>query len=316
MTPLVDLEPLMPSDEVRAARRDALVAELQPSPSLRRRARAPRGLRRLALVTAVVAGIAAAVVVVPRSGGPDIVASARAAASVPRDRIVHLLVRYEHGPYVSMGSYTDGDHPQGPVIGKVTGDEERWSASNPSRQRSVQFLETPTGGQATIQTAFAPGVVKYRESWDGTTITQRLTPEQQREQDAQRRKHGGTLEAATFSDDPVAALRALLGRGVLQEDGHTELDGRRVARLVGREAGYTDSGGTWSPPVDYEYLVDAETFAPVRITTVQVLPARPGDPEPAARKERRIVDRWIFETYELLPRNAETERLLDIDPRG
>lgn len=318
MSLLVDLEPLLPSEAETAARADALIGELERQPARGKgRPRAARW-RGPTLATAAVAGLLAALVI-PHFGGADAVESARAAIGVPRDGILHVKVRYEHGPYVSTGSYWDGDPRKGGrVVGRTTGDSERWTAPNPWRQRDVQFLATPDGGQATIQTAVGPTTLSTRNSWDGRTSTERLSPDEAAR--IARGRAGARVDlasvAAGFGEDPVGAIRLMLQADTLQSDGTVDVGGRVAIRLVGNSPGFRDAGGSWSPRVEWTYLVDQESYAPLQVTSVQVLPARPRDPEPAAREERRIVQRWIFEVFERLPLNEQTEQLLEIDPNG
>lgn len=326
MSPLPDIEPLLPDDARRRARRDSLVAELDGAvddAALTRR-RFVRGGLTLAGMAAV--GLAGTAIVPGLRGTPvDVLASARAAAAPDDGGIVHALVRYHHGPYVFMGTVYEEGEPNASsdrrrhnrVVGTHTGDVESWSTTNPLRHRAVRFLEAPGGGRATIQRAYAHGVVATRNSWEPNGEERSVGDRERRRtvRDLTGRS-GGRLAAVSANGDPVAAIRALLDRGRLRDAGETDVDGRRVRRLKGRELGHVDGGGPRRPPVDFEYLVDADSFDPVRITSVQVLPARPDDPEPAARRERRIVDRWDFEAFERLPFNAETAKLLTIDGAG
>lgn len=53
-----------------------------------------------------------------------------------------------------------------------------------------------------------------------------------------------------------------------------------------------------------------ETYAPLEIVSTQIVAARPDDPEPAARRERRIIQRWVFQRFERLPLTKNTSSLL------
>ena len=90
--------------------------------------------------------------------------------------------------------------------------------------------------------------------------------------------------------DPIPVIRKLLASGELKHAGSAELNGRKVERLVG-----TVPPMDGSPAVQVEYLVDAKTYAPVRLATKSLQQRLPG---------------CDFKTYEELPLNAETERLL------
>ncbi|MCK9250900.1 MAG: hypothetical protein M0P31_18215 [Solirubrobacteraceae bacterium] len=318
MSPSPDLTPLLPDDAQRTVRRDALVAELRRTPSApgRQVASTRRQLVRGGLVAAGAVGLGLVGTTVTGTiggGSVDLVDSARAAVAPARGTILHVLVRYEHGPYTTMGRISDG--PDGPVRGTMTGDVERWSTDAPLRLREVWFLDPPGDGpQPTITTAYADGVLRERQSWRSRDAgRRRLTGSERRRYERLARGRTAGLSGVGASTDPVAVIRVLLDRGRLREDGRATVHGRDAQRLVGREPGYVDGGGTWSPPVDFEVLVDAETHAPVRVTTTQVLAARPDDPEPAARRERRIVNRWTFERFERLPMNDDTARLLTLD---
>lgn len=321
MSLLHDLEPLLPSEADSAARRDALVRELEAATAAEPRSfdRPRRRVVRRASVLAAAAalGLAAAFVVPRVVGGADAIDEARAAIVVPRDGILHTVVRYRHGAGISMGTYFDGaPEGGGKIVGRTTGDSERWAATDPWRQRWIEFLRKPDGGEATIQSAIGPTEQSYRTSWEARTDVEPISKRQWREMENIRRRLGTDLRGAAegFNEDPVTAIEALLRSGRLRDDGSADLGGRDVRRLVGREPGFRDQGGTWSPGVEFVYFVDDETYAPVEVRSTQILPARPNDPEPAARKERRITERWTFETFERLPLNAQTERLLEIDP--
>lgn len=320
MTLLHDLKPLLPSDEETAAGRDALVRELEAAP----RAAGPRSFgrpRRMlrrgsVLVAAAALGIGAAVFV-PRPDGVDVVESARAAIGVPSDGILHVVVRYEPNRFFSTGTMWSGDpNDGGRIVGKTTGDSERWTTDDPWHQRSIEFLDKPGGGVETIQTAYDGRTVSTRQSWEGKTDVKRLDPLALKEMDSVRSRLSSDFDsiASGLTEDPVTSMREFLRSGKIRDAGEAELRGDDVRRLVGTQPGYRDSGGTWSPAVTFEYFVDEDTYEPREVRATQILPARPEAEEPAARKERRLVQRWVFETFERLPRNAETEKLLEIDP--
>jgi hypothetical protein len=328
MSPAIDLDALQPPDEEREARRRALVAELAASPQAASERGTPRVSRRafvrggLAVTGAAAAGfVGFGVVPALRGSSVDILASARAAASAPVGGILHLVVRYEHGPGIFVSPLYGDEWRPGKgheVVGRRTGRSERWVAEAPARERIVDYVDlegsTAIGRQ---ESSRGPRDERLHDSWENFVTVQPLDIRHQavweRARRRSRRRLSGGLDQ---SGDPFATVRQLLHAGRLRVAGTTELDGRPVARLVGRAPAYVDAGGTTSPPVDYEYLVDAETYVPVRISSTQVLPARPHDEEPAARRERRLVERWVFERFERLPLTPENERLLTIDTTG
>jgi hypothetical protein len=328
MSPAIDLDALQPPDEEREARRRALVAELAASPQAASERGTPRVSRRafvrggLAVTGAAAAGfVGFGVVPALRGSSVDILASARAAASAPVGGILHLVVRYEHGPGIfETPLYHDERRPgKGfEVLGRRTGRSERWIAESPVRQRTVDYVDL-VGSTAVGRQEYSRGPRDERmhDSWEDFVSVRPLDAQLQarweRARRRNRRRFSGPLDQ---SGDPFEAVRQLLRAGRLRAVGTTELDGRAVARLVGRAPSYVDAGGTTAQPVDYEYLVDAETFVPVRITSTQVLPARPHAEEPAARHVRRLVQRWTFERFERLPLTPTTEHLLTVDTTG
>jgi hypothetical protein len=66
----------------------------------------------------------------------------------------------------------------------------------------------------------------------------------------------------------------------------------------------------------YEYFIDPETYAPLQIVSTEILAARPDAPAPEARHERRIIQRWIFQTFERLALTKDTASLLRMNVTG
>ena len=147
-----------------------------------------------------------------------------------------------------------------------------------SRQRSAR-----TGN--VFETAYADGVIKALDTSTGKVETNRMDPETQREFEAVDRN----ASIGQPGLDPVPAIRRLLAQGKLEHDGSTTFNGRKVERLVG------------SDEVQVEYLVDARTYAPVRLAT-------------SATKIGRPVNHYriTFELYEVLPLTPANEALLRI----
>ena len=97
-------------------------------------------------------------------------------------------------------------------------------------------------------------------------------------------------------------MRKLLADGELKAAGEETLEGRRVLRLTGEEPSPNGSTERPVPPRRIEYLVDAETFAPVRITYADVI-VDGGE----LNALRRVI---TFEVFERLPLTPENEALL------
>jgi hypothetical protein len=303
-----DLCRLLPDDDERLRRRDALVRELRTRPVPR--ARLTR--RRFALASmaaTVVVAIAGGSLVIPGTRGKtiDVVSEARAAL-LPQGAIVHVKVRYERARYESMATLHEGSR----TIGRDTGAFERWSATNPLRNRSIVFLEPPGGGPlATIETDYANGIWRSHKSWRDDVWLSRANGQERRDFEARRgRSH---LEALQISLDPIAAIRTLLSDGKLHAQGRVERNDREVLRLVGTTE-YGDRGGRLTSI--YEYFIDPETYAPLQIVSTEILAARPDAPAPEARHERRIIQRWIFQTFERLPLTKDTASLLRMNVTG
>lgn len=329
MTSPVDLTPLLPDEAERASRRDALVAELDDRARRRDACRRPprRTGRRLVpavvvltlLVVAAPLGLGAMLGTAGLGSGPvDVVAAARAAAVPSRDSILHVVMRLDQGPprtpAVPRGSRRRASGRES--IGTVTGRIERWSTTDPPRDRTAWSVRLPgRSTPGTLELSYADGVFRERESWRGHTRVRRAAAIERAGYEQDRgRADRSWLQNATFSSDPVAGIRRLLGSGRLRDDGRERVGGRLVHRLVGTEPG-TVANGSAGGAIAYEYLVDDRSFAPVRVTVTRVLPARPTSALPALRTPRRFVQRWSFETYERLPLTRRTASLLTVGAR-
>jgi hypothetical protein len=309
MTPTPNTRCLLPDEDLRSARRDALVAELRRghagTPS-----RAPRRVAGAALATAAVALIAlVASSALPAGGGAalNIVAQARAAVS-PEGDIVHFLVRFEPGQYGGLPAVTGG--AGGQMIGHATGEIERWSAIDPSREHTTTFISPADGGAPlTTEQDYSDGTLRTHNSWETTVQVDHLTAAQSQpfEQGAGPPSAGDT----GFAGDPVDTIQSLLAAGTLRPAGQEVLDGRSVLRLVGSTTTNATADGS-AAPISYEYLVDPNTYAPVQITSTEQLAARPNDGDPAARAARSVVTRWVFESYERIPLTSQTAPLLSL----
>ena len=241
---------------------EPLLARLDPGPPPRRRRNRP-------LVLALAATVALAAVVLGselRSPDVDVVAEAREALG-GTEGIIHMRVLEESfnadGSLVSLS----GTRP------------EVWVARDPLRLH-VRQRSARSGN--VFETAYADGVTKAVDTTTGKVETNRMDAEAQREFEAVDRN----ASLGQPGLDPVPAIRRLLAQGKLKHDGSTTFNGREVERLVG---------------TDVEYLVDARTYAPVRLAT-------------SATKNGRPVNHYriTFELYEVLPLTPANEALLRI----
>jgi hypothetical protein len=250
---------------------EPLLARLDPAPPPRRR-------RTRALTLAFAATVAlVAVVLVSELRSVDVVAEAREALGETR-AIIHLRVHEERL------------NPDGSPVQASGTRPEIWSARDPLRIRTRQRSRTGS----VIESSYAGGVTKAVDTRTGKVQTTRLDPE------ARKAFEDGDGQANLMQPgfDPIPAIRRLLAEGKLQHEGSTTVDGREVERLVGSEP----SPDAMIPRVDVEYLVDASSYAPVRLSTRATL--RDGRPAGASR--------ITFELYEELPRTPANEALLNI----
>jgi hypothetical protein len=245
---------------------EPLLARLSDAP-----ARRPR--RRRVLVPALVAGLLVAIVagLELRRPGVDVVAEARAALG-GSGGVVHIVAREERF------------NPDGTLVQGSGGTSEIWSARDPLR-----FRIRERGGES----AYADGVLTSRQ--DGG-------PVQSTRLDEQARRSIEAMDANTSflqpGRDPLSVVRRLLADGTLQPAGTAELAGRRVQRLTGTEP----APDARTPAVAVEYLVDAETYAPLRLSTTATLK----DGRPAGSSRRTFLE------YERLPLSPANEALLSL----
>lgn len=315
-----DLDPLLPSDAVRRARRDALLAEIsRPAPVRRTCPRIHVGCRRAVPATlaavAVLAGSLGGTPAIVGSGGVpsiDVIGAARAAATPSRGEILHVRMRMHLRPPPS-GRLARPRRASGAPVPTITGRIESWRAAHPVRTRTAWFVRLPDRpGIERLEASYAAGVRRERESWRrGVRVTRLGAAERAGYEEEWARERRSWLQRVTASGDPVAVVRALLDGRHLRDGGQTTFEGRPVRRLVGAEPAGAESGAQ-DGPTAYEYLVDATTFAPVRVTASRTLSAQPKSRHRELRRPRRVVDRWTFETFERLPLTAANERLLRV----
>ncbi len=293
-------------DELEPPPVDTLLARIEESPPAteprrgRRRGGRVAGsaaLRRRALVPAIVALLAVSTVVgLGQRSSPDVVAEARAALGSSGE-IIHVVSRMS---YTSTG-VPELDPPilrdeEGRPLGRVSDRSERWTALDPLRERT-RYTVVPEGGGAphTMDITYADGIMRVEQSWMKELQTNKLAEEKYE-------SVRGELSPGRPGPDPVAGVRALLAGGELTAAGEQTLDGRRVLRLVGEEAHYGEGAGH-SGSTKVEYLVDAFTFVPVRITYDDVVVDRGR----TVGSLRRVV---TFEAFERLPATPANEALL------
>jgi hypothetical protein len=256
------------------------------------------GARRVVAIPAIVALLALAVVVgLAQRSSPDVLAEARAALGTSGE-IIHVVTR--------LDVVTDGLEEQRPPIvrdregrplGHMSTRNERWTALDPLRERSRLTIVPDDGGAPhTIDYTFANGVTELRQSWTDEVQTSKFS-----QSDYERVR--GELSPGQPGADPVAGVRKLLADGELKAAGEETLDGRRVLRLTGEEPSPNGTAKRPFPPRKIEYLVDATTFAPVRITYDDVIE----DSRQAVGALRRVL---TFEVFERLPPTPENEALL------
>ncbi len=259
------------------------------SRSRRQRFRLP-----LAVGTGLAALAAAALLLLPPGDGRlDVVAEARAALGRPGE-IVHMITT----------TTVDIPSERGLVPDSCTVPLEQWQAADPLRWRMVQvpspcnagMMITADGSAVTgrSESAYADGTqTTYWPEADKVDIVRGLDSRPPRPPQAW---FVGDVE-------PVAEVRRMLAEGELEDRGVSDLpDGRTVRTLTG-ELRTPDRPGT------LEYVVDAESLAPIHATTTSIGPVLDD-----RSREEHITVRVAFDRYERLPLNDETAGLLTIRP--
>jgi hypothetical protein len=273
------------------------------SPRRARPARRRRRLRLRVILPVFATALTAAVVVLfARGSSPDVVAEAREALGTP-DQIIHTVVRTErispNGRLRQPGHYLK--------LGEVSDRSELWTALNPVRTRSITtILPTSGGAPLTLQRDYAGGIYRTAKSWDDRLSVVTLPAKVVATAEAAFTHPTSATEAGW---DPVAGVRTLLSEGKLTPAGKTKVGDREVLRFTGVRPKRVRPGGRGTElQVDVEYLVDADTYAPVRITT-RLHPLSP------TAKTGIETSRISFETYERIP-VAGHQALLRIPDAG
>jgi hypothetical protein len=310
-----------PDPLVLDAVRRRLVSAAEREARSRRPRRGSRA-RRFALVGAAAVAAAAAVVVLPLPsdlGGTrtvDAIAKARAALAAP-GKIVHYTVTVRR-----EGAFERGCE---------TGPMQVWRAAEPTRWHAVQPLpdyekcgtmDFEMGGPmlgSRVELAYARGRTStYVPEMDALQV---IVDPPSRAGEGERRAPSSASNAASLQlmgtivharkrlisspfpigrvPDPVTGVEALLAAGELRDAGMHDRGGRRVRVLT----------GAWSRPggierTSMEYVVDAETFAPIEVTSV----AR------AKGVSRTDTLHVTFGDYERIVLSKESAKLLEIQP--
>jgi hypothetical protein len=313
-----------PDPAVLRAVRERLLLEAERASTVPR-TRRRRTVRRLALAAAAACAAAIAVTAISidftRPGGPgiDAVAQARAAIASPGE-IVHYTVALSAGP-----GATDPDCNAGPL--------EVWRAANPTRWRAVQPVSAdPDCGTVDLSQGYGPIVAPRLEVSYAAGRTSSYVPGRDlmlvivdagAPKEGERRAPSSAAGAASIqlmsttprardvephaiarAPDPVSDVERLLAKGDLRDDGERVRDGRRVRVLSG---GWTrGDGNEFHETTTIDYVVDADTFAPIAVTSTTRLEL---DGEVTSSSVRAS-----FADYERIPLTEQSAGLLKIDP--
>ena len=284
------LEPDAPSVEWMLARvDDAVWARETLAPGATTPARARRR-RSLVAGLAVATGLAAVSVLAGSWSSPDLVAQASEALATD-GAVIHTVTLDEQldarGNPSARRTFVFSRKPRRTGRGQVM--IERWSAQNPPRHRTVSTIFAADGGpDAVTETAYAGGVYRWDASYLKGGVKTFRVPKRFRGQETPP----PTL--AVPGPDPVADIRALLADKQLAPAGETEIDGRKLLSLRGKVASTKLKSGFVTPEVRVEYLVDPESYEPVRM-----------DQRSFEHRDGKLISsgghRVTFKTYERLP---------------
>lgn len=277
---------------------DDFGAELSASGTRRRRTVARRR-RGAALVAVLGVGAAVAVAVVPSRAPVDVLAEARAALATGGD-VLHYRVEFDEvrpPGYRPPADIVRVKRCQGPApdVWRTTSGPLRWRVRDhaplPCSQVRTMGARGPVTGA--VDSTYADGT---RTTWsraDGWAL--RETDVSASQARVPNLSNGFFGEASGV--DPLDQLRTLVGRGDLHAAGTVEQGDRRLLRLVGPRG-----TAPHAPEQNVEYLVDAETYKPVRVR-FDLESWRDGQ---TSRYEVR------FPIYERLPATAENLALTSV----
>jgi hypothetical protein len=280
----------------------------------------------LAAVTAVSLNVAP-----PSGGGPglpklDAVAQARAAL-LPPDAIAHYTVALSRNPEERPADPRHADCSAGPM--KV------WRASDPRRWRAVQPVsDNPACGTMDLSQGMGPVIaprfeVSYTEEqtafyvpgrdvmlvitghdkgvYDDSSAASMAASIQLFAIPPDRSINRKEAMAGELVDnrppDMISDIEEKLAAGELRDRGETTRAGRRVRVLTGETE--RRDGESVSSRTRIEYVVDAETFAPVSATTTTTNTDSGATDSTTAR----------FGDYEQIPLTRGRAKLLKIDAK-
>jgi hypothetical protein len=286
------------------------------SPTHPRPARRRRMLRACAAAAVIVtAGLAAPTGAAAAPADP--VAEAARDAIPQRGGITHHRMRLEFAvPAMSPEALLAGrvgqplPAPFGPAFedpAVFTGVIERWNALEPLRDRTAWIYLRQNGAEGTIEQSYADGTLREWQSWGGEepTVIELSNAQRAEYEDSRLGVQRDWLFNVSWSADPIGGVRTMLDGGMLHSAGQTTFEGRTVLRLLGEEPG-TEQNGSPGGPIEYEYLVDAWTFEPVRASGTYTTRAAGENGESAERYSTV----WTFPLFERLPMTDENRRLL------
>jgi hypothetical protein len=320
---------------LRMVRERVLDAAAQ-APDRGRRRHTRRPLRRLGLVAAaacVLAGITAiSIDIAPRgrSGGglPQISAieQARAALAAPGAIVHYRVALSRHGGEELSRDPRYADCNAGPL--------EVWRATNPTRWRAVQPVsDNPACGTMDLSQGMGPVVaprleVSYADGRTSSYVPGRdvmlVINDEDAPAEGELRAPSSATNAASIQlfstppvrkpgrdgrpfaysrpPDPVSDVERLLAEGDLRDGGETVRDGRRVRVLTGSWT--RDDGTKVYETTTVEYVVDADTFAPIAATST----TRMEDSGATASTSA------AFAGYERIELTRDSAKLLQIRP--
>ena len=220
-----------------------------------------RRRRSAGLVAALGVGAAVAVAVVPGRAPVDVLAEARAALATGGD-ILHYRVEFDeaHPPgYVPPPDIARLKRCSAPApdVWRTTSGRLRWRIRTHADPPCSRVGTWGAGGPVTgaTDTTYANGT---RTTWsraDGWALVETDVSASQ----ARVQTGSSGFFGEWSGDDPLEQLRTLVRTGGLKPAGTTRQGARTLQRLVGPR------GTAPRGQQNVEYLVDAKTYAPVRV---------------------------------------------------
>jgi hypothetical protein len=213
---------------------------------------------------------------------------------------------------------------------------EVWRAANPTRWRAVQPVSAdPRCGTMDLSQGYGPVVAPRLEVSYANGRTSSYVPgrdvmlvivDEDAPREGERRAPSSAAGAASIqlmsipprrkrrgdeppraigrAPDPVTDVEQLLAKGELRDEGEQVRGGRRVRLLVGNTT--RGVGNRIFETTRIEYLVDAESFAPIAVTSTTR--------SRLAGEATSATVRATFAGYERIPLTRETADLLRIKP--